>query len=81
MESIEIWRAAGQMRKLYGADAAIHAAMRADKLMDQGDIDGFNMWKRVVAALDELKHLASRDGAAIKGNSPTGDRYLYDFYR
>jgi hypothetical protein len=28
MEDIDIWRAAEQMRKLYGADAAIHAAMR-----------------------------------------------------
>ena len=37
---------AEQMRKLYGTDAAIHAAMRADKLMDQGDVEGFEMWKR-----------------------------------
>jgi hypothetical protein len=39
-DELGIWRAAEQMRKLYGADAAIHAAMRADKLMDQGDIEG-----------------------------------------
>jgi hypothetical protein len=38
VEDIDIWRAAEQMRKLYGADAAIHSAMRADKLMDQGDV-------------------------------------------
>jgi len=44
MEDIDIWRAAEQMRKLYGADAVIHAAMRADKLMDQGDVEGFDMW-------------------------------------
>jgi hypothetical protein len=53
-EDIDIWRAAEQMRKLYGADAAIHSAMRADKLMDQGDIEGFDMWKRVAAAINEL---------------------------
>jgi hypothetical protein len=28
MEDIDIWRAAEQMRKLYGPDAATHAAMR-----------------------------------------------------
>jgi len=50
------------MQKLYGADAAIHAAMRADKLMDQGDIEGFGMWKRVVAALNELVRPTPRDG-------------------
>jgi hypothetical protein len=38
MEEIDIWRAAEQMRKLFGADAAIHAAMRADKLMDHKDL-------------------------------------------
>jgi hypothetical protein len=42
------------MQKLYGADAAIHAAMRADKLMDQGDVGGFEVWKRVVVAINEL---------------------------
>jgi hypothetical protein len=64
MEDIDIWRAAEQMRKLYGADAAIHSAMRADKLMDQGDIGGFDMWKRVVAALNELDRVVMRDGEA-----------------
>ena len=54
MEDIDIWRAAEQMRKLYGADAAIHAAIRVDKLMDRDDSEGFDMWKRVVAAVNEL---------------------------
>ena len=54
IDELDIWRAAEQMRKLYGPDAAIHAAMRADKLMDQGDIEGFDMWKRVAAAINEL---------------------------
>ena len=64
MEEIDIWRAAEQMRKLYGADAAIHSAMRADNLMDQGDIEGFAMWKRVVALINELDHSTPRDGEA-----------------
>jgi hypothetical protein len=64
VEEIDIWRAAQHMRKLYGADAAIHAAMRADKLMDQGDIEGFDMWKRVVAALNELDRAKLRIGEA-----------------
>ena len=64
MEEIDIWRAAEQMRKLYGSDAAIHAAMRADKLIDQGDIEGFDMRKRVVAALNELDRQSPRDAEA-----------------
>ena len=62
MEDIDIWRAAEQMRKLFGADAAIHAAMRADKLMDQGDVEGFDMWKRVATALNELDRTTPQDG-------------------
>ncbi len=61
---LDIWRVAEQMRKLYGADAAIHAAMRADKLMDQGDIEGFQMWKQVVAALNELGCSTPKAGEA-----------------
>jgi hypothetical protein len=38
--------------------------MRADKLMDQGDIEGFDMWKRVVAALNELERVKLRVGEA-----------------
>jgi hypothetical protein len=43
MDEIDIWRAAELMRKLCGADAAIHAAIRVDKLMDRGDSEGFDM--------------------------------------
>ena len=57
MEDIDIWRAANQMRKLFGADAAIHSAMRADKLLDQSDVEGCAMWKRVVDALNELERV------------------------
>ena len=65
------WAAAGLPKDcisvldgLRGDDAAVHAAMRADKLMDQGDIEGFNMWNRVAAALNELDRPVPKDGEA-----------------
>ena len=64
ISELDVWHAAEQKRKLYGADAAIHAAMRADKLMDQGDIGGFGMWKRIVAALVEFDRAMPRSGEA-----------------
>jgi|GEM_PF-2502978 len=64
MEDIEIWRAAEQMRKLYGDDAAIQAATRADKPRDQGDTESFDMRKRVVAAINELDRVEVKDGEA-----------------
>jgi hypothetical protein len=38
--------------------------MRADKLMDQGDTEGFDMRKRVVAAINELDRVEVKDGEA-----------------
>ena len=60
----DIWRAAEQMRKVHGADAAIQAAMRGDDLLAHGDVDGFAVWKRVVAAVNELDRVTARDGEA-----------------
>ena len=38
-----------------GADATIHAAMRADKLLAQGDLDGAGTWRRSSAVSIEGK--------------------------
>ena len=52
---IDIWRAAQQMIEIYGPDAGINAALRADHLLDQGDPDGFHVWKRIVDAIKQLQ--------------------------
>jgi hypothetical protein len=64
VDELDIWRAAEQMRKLHGADGAIHSAMRADKFLDQGDTAGFEAWRRIVAAVNELDRVTARDGEA-----------------
>ena len=55
MDEIDIWRTAAEMIRQLQADAAVSAALRADALLDQGDTQGFNVWKRVVAAINELE--------------------------
>src|ERR1700722_11826716 len=40
MEEIDIWRAAQQLIKMYGSEAGLAAAERADKAIDQGDPEG-----------------------------------------
>ncbi len=40
--------------KRHGADAPIHAAMRADAMLDKGDLDGCAVWKRILWAVEEL---------------------------
>ena len=51
---LDIYRAANELIKQHGEDAPIHAAMRADELLEVGDVDGQAVWKRVLAAIDEL---------------------------
>ena len=58
-----VWRAASYMIDLYGEDAAIHAGMHADKLLDLGDIDGFQVWLEVKRAIDRLQQRPSNEAA------------------
>jgi hypothetical protein len=51
----DIWIAANEMVKLYGDDATVHAAIRADALLHQEDEQGYAVWKRIVAAINELR--------------------------
>jgi hypothetical protein len=53
-DDIDIYRTANVLVELHGVDAPIQAAMKADALLEAGDIDGQAVWKRILAALDEL---------------------------
>lgn len=54
MDDLDIWRSADVLLKQYPEDAALIAARRADALLDQGDVDGFHVWKRIAAAIETL---------------------------
>jgi len=58
----DIWRAANMMIELYGEDAMVRAAMRADALLEQGDTEGFFVWTRIVRAIDGLSQTNRRPG-------------------
>ena len=51
---LDIYRSAQTLVKQHGEDAPIHAAMRADTLLDKGDLGGYAVWKRVLRAVGEL---------------------------
>ncbi len=51
---LDIYRSANLLVKRHGEDAPIHAAMRADAMLDKGDLDGYEVWKRIVKAGEEL---------------------------
>jgi hypothetical protein len=51
---IDIWRAANLMIEMFGEDAALKAALRADALLEQGNTEGFFAWKRITRAIDDV---------------------------
>ena len=42
---LDIYRSAKTLVKQHGQDAPIHAAMRADAMLEAGDLDGYAVWK------------------------------------
>ena len=55
VSDIDIYRSANELIKQHGANAGIHAAMKADKLLAKGDLDGAAVWRRIVLAVKELQ--------------------------
>ena len=54
----EIYGIASAYLRQHGQDAAIEAAMRADALLEAGDMEGQRVWLKVVAAIKELSSVA-----------------------
>ncbi len=51
---LDIYRSANLLVKQHGEDAPIEAAMRADAMLEAGDLDGYAVWRRVLRAVGEL---------------------------
>ncbi len=54
---IDIYRSANILVKRHGEDAPIHAAARADAMLDKGDLDGFSVWRRILKAIEGLQRM------------------------
>jgi hypothetical protein len=59
-DDIDIYRTANVLVELHGEDAPLQAAMKADMLLEAGDLDGQAIWKRILAAVEELLLEAGR---------------------
>ncbi len=62
---LDIYRSAKLLVKQHGDDAPIHAAMRADAMLEKGDLDGYAVWKRILRAVEKLQGTAPRSGEAV----------------
>ncbi len=51
---LDVYRTAKLLVDKHGDEAPIHAAMKADAMLERGDMDGRAVWLRVVRAVKEL---------------------------
>ena len=51
---LDIYRSAKLLIDQHGEDAPVFAAMRSDKCLEGGDLDGKATWMRVIRAIKEL---------------------------
>jgi len=50
----ELWACANKMIQQHALDAPIHAAMKADALLERGDLEGAQHWRLIVHRIIEL---------------------------
>jgi hypothetical protein len=62
---LDVYRSAKLLIDQHGDEAAIHAAMRTDELLDAGDLDGVAVWRRIIRAIEELQRKEPREGEAV----------------
>ncbi len=63
--NLDIYRSTNLLVKHHGADAPIEAAMRADVALEGGYLEGHEMWKRILRAIEELQRAAPRSSEAV----------------
>ncbi len=63
---LDIYRSAQVLVKRHGEDAPIHAAMRADAMLETGDLEGAAVWKRIVKAVEELLSKERPTGVTVQ---------------
>ena len=66
MDERDAYRCAKLLLDEHGADAGIHAAMRADALDAAGNDAGRRAWVRILAAVDELSRIKLRPGERVQ---------------
>ncbi len=56
---LDIYRSANLLVKQHGEDAPIRAAMRADAMLEAGDLDGYAVWKRILRVIEGSLSMAA----------------------
>ena len=59
---LDLYRSAKLLIDQHGQNATLEAAMRADKLLAAGDMDGKRAWLLNIAAIEELQRIEKKPG-------------------
>ncbi len=65
VDDLDIYRSANELIEQHGEDAPIEAALRADELAADGDMDGRAVWLRIVKAVEELLSKERPEGEKV----------------
>ena len=65
VKRLDIYRSANILVSQHGDDAPIHSAMRADDLLEKGDMDGYAVWKRIVETVKRAIGQGAQRGRAL----------------
>ena len=52
---LDIYRAANMLIERHGADALVEAARMIDTMLDHGDTEGRQVWRRIKIAIEALQ--------------------------
>ncbi len=55
MDEVDLYRSAWLLIEKHGEDAPLIAAMRADEMLENGDLDGKITWLKIKKAITELQ--------------------------
>ena len=66
MDRLDIYRSANLLIETHGEDAVIKAAMKADAMLDKGDLDGQRAWKAVLRAIEDIQREERREGERLQ---------------
>ena len=65
ISDIDIYRSAQVIVQTHHRDAAIEAAMRADEMLEKGDVLGYAVWRRILKVVEELQRMEPAAGDRI----------------
>ena len=66
IDDIDIYRAAKLLIDKHGNEAAVIATKHATKMLDDGDVDGYAVWKRILRAIEQLESTKPGPGTLVQ---------------